>query len=77
MTIQEHQAWIKQFYEERNWYRFNPLIRMNFLTEEMGERDKSSVPVNWAVIILGNIKPLHRSYATISKKNYVTFLTRR
>ncbi|GAX06620.1 hypothetical protein IWT25_01965 [Secundilactobacillus pentosiphilus] len=37
MTIQEHQAWVKQFYESRNWYRFNPLIRMNFLTEEMGE----------------------------------------
>ena len=37
VTIQEHQAWLKQFYESRNWYRFNPLIRLNFLTEEMGE----------------------------------------
>lgn len=37
VTIQEHQAWVKQFYESRNWYRFNPMIRMNFLTEEMGE----------------------------------------
>lgn len=37
MTIQEHQAWVKSFYEGRDWYKFNPLIRMNFLTEEMGE----------------------------------------
>ncbi|MTV81384.1 MazG nucleotide pyrophosphohydrolase domain-containing protein [Secundilactobacillus folii] len=37
MTIQEHQEWVKNFYKSRNWYRFSPLIRMNFLTEEMGE----------------------------------------
>lgn len=37
MTIQDHQAWLKDFYEQRNWYRFNPMIRLNFLTEEVGE----------------------------------------
>lgn len=37
MNITEYQKWISQFYKEHNWYQYNPFIRANFLTEEVGE----------------------------------------
>ena len=37
MSIDNYQKWISQFYKERNWYQYNPFIRSNFLSEEVGE----------------------------------------
>ncbi|KYG91128.1 MULTISPECIES: MazG-like family protein [Metasolibacillus] len=37
MNIFEYQQWITAFYKERNWYQLSPFIRVNFLTEEVGE----------------------------------------
>ncbi len=37
MSIANYQKWISQFYKERNWYQYNPFIRSNFLSEEVGE----------------------------------------
>lgn len=76
VTIQEHQAWVKQFYESRNWYRFNPLIRMNFLTEEMGELTQVVRTIELVVITLVNTRLLQRNSVTTSRKNYATFLIR-
>lgn len=37
MRIQEYQNWIREFYRQQGWYRYNPFIRVNFLSEEVGE----------------------------------------
>lgn len=37
MDIKEYQAWIGEFYKKRDWYQYEPFIRSNFLTEEVGE----------------------------------------
>ncbi|KRM69930.1 hypothetical protein FD06_GL000096 [Apilactobacillus ozensis DSM 23829 = JCM 17196] len=35
--INEHQAWLKDFYNSKEWYELSPFIRMNFISEEIGE----------------------------------------
>lgn len=37
MNIIEFQSWIEDFYEKQNWSQYNSFIRLNFLTEEVGE----------------------------------------
>ncbi|MBO0451005.1 MULTISPECIES: MazG nucleotide pyrophosphohydrolase domain-containing protein [Enterococcus] len=37
MDIQAYQEWIGDFYKKRNWYQYDPFIRSNFLSEEVGE----------------------------------------
>ncbi|KEK25294.1 MazG nucleotide pyrophosphohydrolase domain-containing protein [Bacillus gaemokensis] len=37
MNIAEFQRWIEEFYEKRSWSQYNSFIRLNFLTEEVGE----------------------------------------
>jgi len=37
MDIKSYQQWISQFYKQRNWYEYQPFIRVNFLSEEVGE----------------------------------------
>lgn len=37
MNILEYQNWITEFYKKRGWYELNAFIRVNFLTEEVGE----------------------------------------
>ncbi|AKP65780.1 pyrophosphatase [Levilactobacillus koreensis JCM 16448] len=37
MTITEHQDWLVDFYQQRNWYQYSPFVHLNFLTEETGE----------------------------------------
>lgn len=41
MNIFDYQKWITDFYKERGWYDLNPFIRVNFLTEEVGEVSKA------------------------------------
>ncbi len=41
MNIFEYQKWITEFYKRRGWYELNPFIRVNFLTEEVGEVSKA------------------------------------
>ena len=41
MNIFEYQKWVTQFYKKRGWYDLNPFIRVNFLTEEVGEVSKA------------------------------------
>ena len=41
MNILEYQKWITEFYKNRGWYDLNPFIRVNFLTEEVGEVSKA------------------------------------
>lgn len=33
----EFQRWVEEFYEKRSWSQYNSFIRLNFLTEEVGE----------------------------------------
>ncbi|PDZ11027.1 hypothetical protein CON70_12930 [Bacillus pseudomycoides] len=37
MNIAEFQRWVEEFYEKRSWSQYNSFIRLNFLTEEVGE----------------------------------------
>ncbi|MEH7457752.1 MazG nucleotide pyrophosphohydrolase domain-containing protein [Bacillus sp. JJ1127] len=37
MDIAEFQRWVEEFYEKRSWSQYNSFIRLNFLTEEIGE----------------------------------------
>lgn len=37
MNIVEFQKWVEEFYEKRNWSQYDSFIRLNFLTEEVGE----------------------------------------
>lgn len=41
MNIFEYQKWITEFYKNRGWYDLNAFIRVNFLTEEVGEVSKA------------------------------------
>lgn len=37
MHIVEFEKWVEEFYEKRNWSQYDSFIRLNFLTEEVGE----------------------------------------
>ena len=37
MDIVAFQRWVEEFYEKRSWSQYNAFIRLNFLTEEVGE----------------------------------------
>lgn len=37
MNLQSYQKWLCNFYRSRKWYQYDPFIRLNFLTEEVGE----------------------------------------
>ena len=37
MNINEYTKWLIDFYKKRSWYDYNTFIRVNFLTEEVGE----------------------------------------
>lgn len=39
--LETHQAWLTQFYTQRDWYQYSPLIRLNFLSEEVGELSRA------------------------------------
>ena len=36
MKINEYNSWVIDFYKKRNWYQYDPFIRVGFLTEEVG-----------------------------------------
>lgn len=37
MNLQTYQQWLCDFYRLRQWYQYHPFIRLNFLSEEVGE----------------------------------------
>ena len=37
MELRKYQSWISEFYKKRNCYQYDPFIRSNFLSEEVGE----------------------------------------
>lgn len=41
MNLKKHQNWLVDFYKRRNWYQYSPFIRLNFLTEEVGELSRA------------------------------------
>ena len=41
MNIIDYQKWITDFYKKREWYELNAFVRVNFLTEEVGEVSKA------------------------------------
>lgn len=41
MSLQAHQTWLRGFYQRRGWYQLSPFIRINFLTEEVGELSRA------------------------------------
>ncbi|ETY72842.1 MazG nucleotide pyrophosphohydrolase domain-containing protein [Lactiplantibacillus fabifermentans] len=41
MDLKTHQQWLVEFYQQRNWYQYSPFIRLNFLTEEVGELSRA------------------------------------
>ncbi|USS88345.1 MazG-like family protein [Fructilactobacillus hinvesii] len=43
MDINEHRDWLVNFYKQRNWYEYSPLIRMNYLNGEMGELNRAVI----------------------------------
>ncbi|MDN4492987.1 MazG-like family protein [Ureibacillus aquaedulcis] len=63
MNILEYQKWITDFYKKREWYDLNAFIRVNFLTEEVGEVSKAI-----RTIEIGRDRP---DEAAISKEQQV------
>ena len=41
LNLKKHQEWLVDFYKRRNWYQYSPFIRLNFLTEEVGELSRA------------------------------------
>lgn len=41
LNLKTHQSWLIDFYKRRNWYQYSPFIRLNFLTEEVGELSRA------------------------------------
>lgn len=41
MNLTSHQQWLADFYKRRHWYQYSPFIRINFLTEEVGELSRA------------------------------------
>lgn len=41
MKLPQHMTWLTTFYRERHWYQYSPFIRVNFLTEEVGELSRA------------------------------------
>ncbi|WP_137596719.1 MazG nucleotide pyrophosphohydrolase domain-containing protein [Paucilactobacillus kaifaensis] len=41
MQINEHQQWLTDFYRHRGWYQLSPFIRLNFISEEIGELSRA------------------------------------
>ena len=41
MLLQQYQEWVRSFYRSRNWDEYNIFIRLNFLTEEVGELSRA------------------------------------
>lgn len=41
MQINEHQQWLINFYQQRGWYQLSPFIRLNFISEEVGELSRA------------------------------------
>ncbi|AOW75224.1 MazG nucleotide pyrophosphohydrolase domain-containing protein [Pediococcus acidilactici] len=41
MRVNQHQEWLVNFYQKRNWYQLSPFVRLNFLTEEVGELSRA------------------------------------
>ncbi|WP_124058963.1 MazG nucleotide pyrophosphohydrolase domain-containing protein [Vaginisenegalia massiliensis] len=37
MNLHDYQTWICDFYKKRGWYEYNAFIRVNFISEEVGE----------------------------------------
>ncbi|WP_461240837.1 MazG nucleotide pyrophosphohydrolase domain-containing protein [Paucilactobacillus sp. N302-9] len=41
MTLASHQAWLVDFYQRHHWFDYSPFIRLNYLTEEVGELSRA------------------------------------
>ena len=41
MTIESHQDWLVGFYQRRDWFKHTPAMRINYLTEELGELSRA------------------------------------
>jgi len=41
LNLKTHQTWLMNFYQHRHWDQYSPLIRLNFLTEEVGELSRA------------------------------------
>ncbi|WP_412989932.1 MazG nucleotide pyrophosphohydrolase domain-containing protein [Pediococcus siamensis] len=41
MDLKAHQDWLIDFYKGRNWYQYSSAIRINYLTEEVGELSRA------------------------------------
>lgn len=65
MDIKKYQAWISEFYKERNWYQYPPFIRANFLTEEVGEVAREFGPLKLGGIVPMKDRPLIKNSWTI------------
>ncbi|WP_395318211.1 MazG nucleotide pyrophosphohydrolase domain-containing protein [Fructilactobacillus frigidiflavus] len=40
-SLKAHQKWLVNFYKDRDWYNYSTLIRLNFLSEEVGELNRA------------------------------------
>ncbi|MDN6967051.1 hypothetical protein FCS83_00395 [Oenococcus sp. UCMA 17063] len=41
MNLRQHQQWLIDFYKQRGWYSYSSFIRLNYLTEEVGELSRA------------------------------------
>ena len=41
MDINAHQQWLVKFYEKRDWFKYPPQGRVNYITEELGELSRA------------------------------------
>ena len=66
LDISNYQKWIIDFYKQRGWYALDPFIRLNFLTEEVGEVSRAV-----RAIEIGRDRPDEES---LSEETYKTHL---
>lgn len=41
MEANKHQQWLVNFYQQRGWHQLSPAIRLNFISEEVGELSRA------------------------------------
>ena len=57
LRVNQHQEWLVNFYQKRNWYQLSPFVRLNFLTEEVGELSRAIRAIKFGRDHPGEPKP--------------------
>ncbi|GAW65045.1 MazG nucleotide pyrophosphohydrolase domain-containing protein [Ligilactobacillus acidipiscis] len=62
MNLKDHENWLVDFYKQRDWYKYTPPVRLNYLTEEVGELSRAIRSIEF-----GRDHPGERKLSTCEK----------